>query len=114
MATRKTGTALKAISALVLSFGFIGIATAQDGTLITLLNSGNGEITTAQAEAAAAAQFKNLDTNHDGVITEQEFIADRMKLFDAADTNGDGVVTRAEIRALAISEFQSRSGALGQ
>jgi hypothetical protein len=109
MATRNTGTARKALPVLLLWFGVVAAAAAQDGALMSLLDSGNGQITTAQAEAAAAAQYRNMDANHDGVVTEQEFIAERMKLFQAADTNHDGAVTRAEIRALAISKLQNRT-----
>ena len=37
-----------------------------------------------------------FDTDHDGRISLQEFIAGSMRLFDQADANHDGVLTRAE------------------
>ena len=39
------------------------------------------------------------DTNHDGAISKDEFVAGALKLFDAADTNHDGKVTKAEREA---------------
>jgi len=112
MATRIFRTRLATASIALLACGFIASAAAQDGSLASLLGSGNGEITSAQAQEAARAQFRNLDSNHDGVISEQEFVDERMKMFQTADSNGDGVVTRAEARSLAMSRMQNHATAL--
>lgn len=110
MAIRKIISRPRTMAAIALSLSLTGTAIAQDGTLAALIRSGNGQITSAQAESAARVQFQKLDTNHDGVLTEQEFVAERMKLFTAADSNADGVVNRAELRAMAISKLQAANG----
>ena len=114
MATHKDRLPLLAFSATALSFCIVGVAAAQDGSLAALLNSGNGQITSAQAEVAARDQFSRLDSNHDGVVTETEFVTDRMRLLQAADSNGDGTVTRSEMRSLVVSHLQNRSSTRGQ
>ncbi|NKF24601.1 EF-hand domain-containing protein [Solimonas marina] len=59
---------------------------------------GNGAISRAEASAALHQQFAHLDANHDGVISEDEFVTARLAQFDAADTDGNGELTRAELR----------------
>jgi len=50
-------------------------------------------------------RFDAMDTNHDGVVTRDEFMAVRHprghgeKVFQARDTNGDGVLTKDEFCA---------------
>lgn len=39
------------------------------------------------------------DTNKDGAITKDEFVAGHLRMFDAADTNKDGKLTPAERKA---------------
>jgi hypothetical protein len=43
------------------------------------------------------AWFNRADANHDGVITEDEFIADATAFFRKLDTNGDGVIDGFEV-----------------
>ncbi|WP_200844705.1 MULTISPECIES: EF-hand domain-containing protein [unclassified Novosphingobium] len=45
------------------------------------------------------AMARDADTNHDGAISKDEFMAAAMKRFDAADTNHDGKVTKEEKQA---------------
>jgi len=42
--------------------------------------------------------FDQIDTNHDGVITRDEY--NRLSLFDQLDTNRDGVLTPDEYARL--------------
>merc|ERR1712178_401513 len=42
--------------------------------------------------------FNQIDTNHDGVITREEYA--RLSLFDQIDTNHEGVLTREEYARL--------------
>lgn len=39
----------------------------------------------------------DLDSNGDGVVSEEEFLSDRGKLFDRLDKNGDGVLDEDEL-----------------
>jgi hypothetical protein len=52
------------------------------------------------------ARFDALDTNHDGVVTREEFLSARHRRgwkaqdrFNRLDVNGDGVLTREEFCA---------------
>ncbi|MEE4210836.1 MAG: hypothetical protein V2I43_16425 [Parvularcula sp.] len=44
-------------------------------------------------------RFDHVDANDDGVITENEILAQAEARFDAMDTDGDGVLTAEERRA---------------
>ena len=46
-------------------------------------------------------RFAKLDTNHDGVVTQDEYLAAATTLFKQLDTAGTGKVTAAEIAILA-------------
>lgn len=109
MRIARTHFSLKAACTAALIAGFSQSAFAQDGTFAGLLSDGKGEITTEQAEQATKTQFQNLDANHDGVITENEFVDYRLKMFKSADSNDDGVVTRSEARSLVINKIHSHS-----
>lgn len=64
---------------------------------------GNGVVTRAEAEKAAAQMFARLDVNKDGKLDradrEQARAAMREKHFAALDANGDGAVSKAEFMA---------------
>lgn len=59
-----------------------------------------------------AAGFKKmiarLDTNHDGSVSQDEFVDAAMKRFDKVDTNHDGVISPAERRAAMMKMRQYR------
>lgn len=52
-------------------------------------------------ENPAMVMFRALDTNGDGVVTEEEFLAPHEQRFDAMDTNGDGRLTPEEFNPMA-------------
>lgn len=83
-------------------------AAAQDGPELLRLADGDGDGAISQAEARAAAQqqFAQLDRNHDGQISEAEFVESRVARFNTADGDGDGKLTRAELRAQLMSRRQ--------
>merc|ERR1712048_1512367 len=60
--------------------------------------SGSSTDRSATLYAQAQNLFDQIDTNHDGVITEEEYA--RWNLFDQIDTNHDGVITREEYAQL--------------
>ncbi len=43
--------------------------------------------------------FERGDTNNDGVVTKEEFLAQSEESFKALDTDGDGKITKAEVEA---------------
>ncbi|MBW2107954.1 MAG: EF-hand domain-containing protein [Deltaproteobacteria bacterium] len=49
-----------------------------------------------QATKRVKSHFDYLDTNQDGKITHEEFMAPHERRFKEADTDGDGVLTREE------------------
>lgn len=57
----------------------------------------------ARFKPEAAQRLQRLidtaDTNRDGRVTREEFIAGPAPMFDRADTNGDGVISKAEAEA---------------
>merc|ERR1712087_29876 len=57
-----------------------------------------GSPTERSAPVYAQNLFDQIDTNHDGVITREEYA--RLNLFDQIDTNHDGVITREEYARL--------------
>ena len=44
-------------------------------------------------QARKEARFKEIDANHDGVVTQEEFIAYGKKRFEASDRDKNGKVT---------------------
>src|SRR5579863_4425000 len=51
------------------------------------------------AEEMVTEKVKMMDTNHDGVISEDEFVANSKTMFDKIDTNHDGYLTKSEMKA---------------
>jgi Ca2+-binding EF-hand superfamily protein len=51
---------------------------------------------------ALGAAISRFDLDHDGRVSEAEFVRFSLALFDEADTNHDGVLTRAEAQAAAM------------
>jgi EF-hand domain pair/EF hand len=49
------------------------------------------------AEKTGKSPFDEIDTNHDGFITRDEFMAAQKKHFDEFDTNHDGKIDAKEI-----------------
>jgi hypothetical protein len=48
-------------------------------------------------DAAKPTRFDEIDTNHDGFISRDEFLASEKKRFDELDTNHDGKIDAKEI-----------------
>lgn len=46
--------------------------------------------------ARARAMLARLDLNHDGRVSEPEFVQASLQMFDLADANHDGLLTRQE------------------
>lgn len=73
----------------------------------------DGAIGLVEANAVGAVRFLRLDTDGDGIITEQEMqeriqkrIAERIaKRFAKMDRNGDGRVERSEFDEIGIERF---------
>lgn len=53
-------------------------------------------------------KFAEIDANHDGVITADEYQAYKLARVKAIDTNGDGFVTPAEFADYAVAKMQPR------
>jgi hypothetical protein len=47
----------------------------------------------------AADKIRMIDTNGDGVLTEEEHVTGARSMFEKMDTNGDGFLTKAEVQA---------------
>ena len=53
----------------------------------------------AKPDPKVDAEFKKMDSNHDGRISAEEHAAGAKKMFDAMDANHDGKVTADEMTA---------------
>lgn len=71
----------------------------------TMILSPNGEPLTggplgqAPCDAALGAWMERTDTNHDGLLSADELLADARAQFDRMDQDGDGFVTVSELQA---------------
>lgn len=98
-----------------------GITTDPVGTSTSPFNSQNpnGDGVPVNAVAGAAAStagaasgvglgriFNEADTNHDNVVTREEFLAKAERHFGMADTNKDNKITREEMQAQQNSIMQ--------
>jgi hypothetical protein len=62
------------------------------------------------ALAQGGKRFARTDTNGDGKISLQEFLAARGRIFDRIDANHDGTITQDEIAAAAQSAEATQAG----
>jgi Ca2+-binding EF-hand superfamily protein len=70
------------------------------GILATLVSAMFWSAAPAQpVVAAAATEFKAMDTNGDGKVTREEHAAGAKAMFDKMDANHDGKVTAVEMEA---------------
>lgn len=68
------------------------------------LASANTEKSDAKSDAKAEHYFSKIDTNNDGVISEEEHQKASDDMFNKADANKDGKVTKAEFEAAKKAE----------
>jgi len=93
------------ISAAALAIGGVAVAetSARAPGMRGFDANGDGVITKAEAQTAAAALFAKLDANKDGKLDkadrEQARAQMREQLFTKLDTNSDGAISRAEFMA---------------
>ena len=59
----------------------------------------NGEITRTEMMSTRVKAFQKLDTNHDNLLSFEEWAVKTSDRFTEMDANHDGVVTRAEMEA---------------
>lgn len=89
----------------------VGVAAIALGVLLPFAVQADNS---AGRDAAREAHFKAADTNGDGVISHDEFIAEAQKRaaeraeirFKRIDANGDGKVTKAEYDAAAAKRYE--------
>lgn len=58
------------------------------------------------------AHFKAMDTNGDGAISRDEYLAQAERQFQHLDSNGDGKVTPEEMAALREKMMERRGSAM--
>lgn len=52
----------------------------------------------------ATDHFRRLDTNHDNIVTEEEYMHTVKVRFDRIDTNADGMLSQEEMRAYWVAK----------
>jgi Ca2+-binding EF-hand superfamily protein len=63
------------------------------------ITSASGQKSSANSSAAKLS-LAALDTDHDGTVSKQEFLAYMEAQFDKADTDHDGTLDRSELEQL--------------
>ena len=64
-----------------------------------------GPVTRAQFQQEIEARFKEMDANHDGVLTENELGPNGARMMARLDANHDGKVTLEEMVAAGLARF---------
>ena len=60
---------------------------------------GKKHVKSAKSEMSAAEKIKIIDTNGDGVLTQDELSMAAMAMFEKMDTDQDSFLTKSEIKA---------------
>jgi Ca2+-binding EF-hand superfamily protein len=66
------------------------------------MEAAHKEITGKKAmkgEMTAAEKIRVIDSDGDGVLTEEEYLAGAKSMFEKMDTNQDGFLSKAEVKA---------------
>jgi Ca2+-binding EF-hand superfamily protein len=102
------GTGKLTADQLVAAGGFHGHAQAASATAAV---SADGAAAPARGGRRAAfrqqyaqAELAKLDTNHDGVVTQDEYVAAAKAKFAALDTQGSGQVTAQQIASSPVAQ----------
>jgi Ca2+-binding EF-hand superfamily protein len=96
---RSRSRLLLGATAWLFSAGLAGGAAAQDlQTLRGADTDGDHAISIAEATAVLQQEYGRLDANHDGTVTQDEFVNARLAQLAKLDTDGDGKITREEVR----------------
>ncbi len=66
------------------------------GVAALILPVGGGQVLAMDAEMIVRNMFKQLDTNYDGYIDEDEADDELRRSFDTYDEDGDGMISRGE------------------
>lgn len=100
------------IPLMLLAASFAGTAHAQEtlADLKAVDTDGNGAISAAEARVAAERRYQSLDANHDGIVTQAEFVDSRLQMLAMTDADGDGEVSRAEIRDRVLDSLRKAQG----
>ena len=115
-------TLLALAAGAVLALALPGAATAKVRDFGQADGNNDGEVSSSEHEAYAAAFFRRIDSNHDDKITSAEVEAaagiirggqPNAAQLGAAyrirrhDTNGDGEISRTEFMAAAVARFRA-------
>lgn len=79
--------------------------TLSTGLLVLLTASAQ-----AQMRPSAGAMFDDADSNKDGLVSRDEFIAARAGQFNRLDRNGDGFIDDADIPKRLLARRQQQGG----
>ena len=77
-------------------------------------SDGNGEVTRAEAAAAAEAGFTRMDANKDGVLNAADRAERKGDRFANMDANKDGQLSKAEMDAAHAARMEKRAERKGE
>ena len=68
----------------------------------------DGRVTRTEVLATRVKAFQKLDTNHDNLLSFEEWAVKTSNRFTEMDANGDGIVTRAEFDAFTAAQDKKK------
>jgi Ca2+-binding EF-hand superfamily protein len=92
---------------IIASLGFLTASS-------TLAADINTKKSPAEIEKHAAERFKKSDTNNDGAISKEEFLARSEKRFNEIDTDHDGKISPKEMKTYRDAKQAKRAKRLAE
>ena len=105
---------LVAISTIIASSTFAAQVVSADENPFEMTDLSSGYMVADNHGKYCKKKMKKMDTNEDGSVSKEEFMAYSEKKFAKKDKNGDGVLTADEMKRKKHSEGKCGEGKCGE